>query len=465
MKQYSDTNLQHTHGVENRSTPDPATWFKDPAHIYEEACISDISKTVRSIELSETPSYSYIYNSYYVHILQNYSLQKLKKCIKSPFQTNVQWEPIPWKRHTKKQKTKKIHNIKNGYNSSRSYLSLLEDLSKDDMKYTRPERCGRFGKLYNCEQHDQNYLYDPKPCGHRKACVICGHQYSMSLGMNIMELFNVISDTYADSSCINVTWTVPDQVREILTYENIKRFVGCATKTMNEYYNGLMPGGVVITHTWYSSQPLKGWYPHLHSMWSNYAYDKKTSSFVRINHYLDPDQLVQFKKLWRDNLVKEFKECKIPETIDLNWSYLKVNKYTRSRLFHRIKYNTRLPQFDITNYSREEGILSYTPQEKSVIEHQIRPPNNWRRIRWVGWCSDRNKHKYWNAVHPDTHIRTPRQISADEKNTSSLRCDICNRELHFVDFITVEELHRENISYRVNPDFKYQVTLEKRSDH
>jgi len=454
MKQYSDSNFQHTYGVENRSTPDPATWFSNPANIFEEPTIKDQSNFIRSIRIlsqnERTPRDS-LYNTGYLDYLQNYSLFSMKKS-------------------TKLQKKTKIHDIKDGYNSSIAYQNFLDGLKGDlvipsEIRYKRPERCGKFGKLYNCSEHEYNYLYDPKLCGERRLCVICGNQYSMTRGMQIMELFNVVSDTYPQSKCINVTFTVPDQVRRILGFGNIKRFVACSIKTMNDFYQGLMPGGVVIAHTWYSSEPLKGWYPHIHSMWSNYAYDKQAERFVKIDHFLTADQLDQFKEIWRSNLIKEFPECKIPKAINLYWEYIPVNKYTRSRVFHRIKYNTRLPQLDITQYSNDKGILEYTPQEKTVVDNQIKPPRNWRRIRWVGWCSDRNKQRIWGMHHPSKPLRSNKQIRIDEGLTSTPRCDVCYKELTFLDYYTIEDLNQERIPYQVNPEFKYAVTVEKGSDH
>jgi hypothetical protein len=248
-----------------------------------------------------------------------------------------------------------------------------------------------------------------------------------------MSTFNQVSELpgFPGLDIIKLNFTLPESVQELLGFHNLNRFTSVINRTITRYLGGLVPGGLQTVHTWSSEDPInKKWYPHVHSFWLNYAQDPQSLQFVKIESYQDLDFL---REIYREELLLEFgEEANIPEQINLYAEYINFTEENRPQILHNLKYALRKPQQDIVAFSNKHKLTEYSDSQKNNILKHLMPPKRYRRTKWFGWLSDRNRKKL--------KIRTELPV----KKEKEVCCPICHRPCEYDRIISLRELLEQN---------------------
>jgi len=360
----------------------------------------------------------------------------------------------------------KTYDFPNGYNLSSAYYSYLAGIERG----WHAQRCIKHGELHRCPRC-KLAVFKAGVCGDRKVCVICGDNYTKHMADVVMRTVNVVSEVVPDLTVIFINFTVPEPIQKLIDYGNgFDLFNKVCKKTLYDYVNYsnekniFMPAGLHNSHTWHSSDPLRGWFPHNHSVWLDIVYNKAKHCFEKINCYLDVNLL---RKLYLKNLNKEF--CMNLKETNVNAKYhtvegktysMKQRRTIPSRVLirHKIKYALRMPQADITNYSNgyrnaghgwvktEEPLTEYTEEESAHINRILLPPPNWRKTRWVGWLADGVRSKYLKLLSID-----PNLLKEDKEPEENVCCPICHVVCELEDSSVIAENINEPWAYPWDP--------------
>jgi len=317
-----------------------------------------------------------------------------------------------------------------GFNSSEAYFRYLSSPGIRAWAI----RCIKEGFMYECP-HDGLKIFEPRVCQDHRACVICGNRHTNRLALPAMRLLNVLSLKLPDLYLTGIVFTLPRLLQKAIGYDNFKKFNDICLETIKEYHEGTMPAGVNASHTWHSKSPLEGRYPHNHSFWLNYGYNKASDRFEMIEKFYDVKKL---RNIYRKRLNKAF-GVTLP-MVNLFVEYVRVdpnNEKKRRKILHMLTYAFRMPQKDITEHARgvrwdskqrkyvqiAEPIVEFSQAQLAHITYVLQPPPNWRRVRWYGWLADGVRAKYLNKL--DIAIEDTLEPPGDESE-AGVRCPKCH---------------------------------------
>jgi hypothetical protein len=339
--------------------------------------------------------------------------------------------------------TREKFRFANGYNESEAYFDYLDyqysynSLGDAVKRGSFAQYCVQTGHLYECE-HDHTKVFDPYVCGEKNLCVICGHRYTQKLALYAKTLFNTLSLRLPDLYLSSIVFTLPKQLWDVIDYTNFSEFNDVCLKTIKQYHKGVMPAGVSASHTWHSQYPIGEKYPHGHSFWLNYGYDKKAGKFRMIDNFYDARKL---RRIYRKNLKAAF-GVNVP-AVNLWIEYVKLDPSDArkcQKAWHMLSYAFRMPQKDATEFCRgvkwdnkarqykqvRDPITKLSQRQLEHLNYILNPPRNWRRVRWYGWLSDSVKAHYLGLLGLSLDDVTPKKDDDDAEKR--IICPKCHRD-------------------------------------
>ncbi len=347
----------------------------------------------------------------------------------------------------------KTYAFPNGYGDSIAFKSFLDNIDKG----WKAQRCLLHGDKHVCP-NGHGIVYSPHFCMSRRICVVCGDNYTKNLASQAMRTINILSEHLPNLYLISINFTLPEPVQRLIDYgKGFKRFVKACNDTMYRYSgnkrplgrNGKelkhikrikIPAGLLSSHNWHSNKPLVGWYPHNHTYWLNYVYDKSRKEFVETEAYLDVNKL---RTIYREELVRAFPECSnIPTEVNIRTEYVLVNDQNRGKVWHMLSYGLRMPQVDVIKYSNFHGYTQYSDQETNHLYNILMPPKYWRRTSWFGWLSDGVRHKYLKLLGID-----PEVLKDNSEPDMEVRCPVCNAICEYEGYTTIEVLKQDHVKF------------------
>ena len=396
----------------------------------------------------------------------------------------------------------RLYRYLDGFGQSSAYRHYLDGCDVtvksfmgdvDDFGHPLPElsdisevvdRCMQRGNVHECP--NGHYVYKPtNACKQHKYCVICASNYSRRKALGIMDLLFTMSMKLPDLAVTDIVFTLPEDIQSMLTYDNINKFSGVISKTVKRYHSEVIsvkkslngrvrtrdkriyhkPGGFSVIHTWHSTDPTKGWYPHGHTAWVNYVIDGVTGQPKKVDSYYDEAKL---KQIYSEELVKAFN---VPvDNINLNLSYLSVNRANEPKLMHNFNYICREPVIDVVDHAKNQRwdskerhyyprrgggavISAFTPKQLESIGLIVNYPKYHKRLRWFGFLSDSVKFMQLAKM----------GITRDEINIdydlmdkeSPVICPVCHAECSpLMDVLTMPEAkdrYKNNLFYELRP--------------
>lgn len=313
-----------------------------------------------------------------------------------------------------------------------AYRSLLEETDQ----YWKIMNCLKVGETYQCPHG--HLVYKPTLCKNPKICVNCGQQYTKKQSAKIKEIFNSIHEKVDGVRVTDFVFTVPKQLWKLIDYTNYNRFLRCCKKTIQKYFYGL-PCGISNFHHWHSKNPMAENYPHIHLNSLNIVFVKNTPMVVRF----DID-LKKMRQLYKENLEQEF-DVEISK-INIHYEHIPIDdkpyhknkKITNNqKIWHKLKYNFRMPQLDVNKFSNKHQISLYSDQQKNAILKLINPPKNFKRTRWFGWLADGVRTKYLKLL--DVEI-----VRFDKSHNRRVMCPVHNCECeHLENFVKWSDIQNE----------------------
>src|SRR5438552_966315 len=139
--------------------------------------------------------------------------------------------------------------------------------------------------------------------------------------------------------------------------------------------------GVGSTHHWHSSDPMKGWFPHVHFTVLELAYDKVNDRFVRLPVHLGREALQRLNSLWRQKFEARFGSVRARRFVT-HWHYGRGH----AAMAHRLSYQFRRAAKDC--YSAVMAMQNTEGLNLEWVKRMLLRPKKEKRHQWYGWLSD-----------------------------------------------------------------------------
>lgn len=260
------------------------------------------------------------------------------------------------------------------------FLGFLGQYFDDEARFY-VEGCGKeFFKLW-CHE-GKHWVLRPISCGKRRICPICADRYAWSKVNHAFDVFREIEEkTKFKVYVMHSVFTLPDFLWDGVK-GNENRFFKIVYRVLKRLSRG-MSGGVSAFHMWRSSDPLSGYYPHIHVVIPNIVFFKNGELwyFKRTKPYFDLDKA---KKIYREELKKEFGQS--IDEVNLWVRYMPMKH--ENRIKRVLKYIFRSP---ISDFSKDLRSDLGSEIVKFVINSIYFKK---KRIRWFGFLADGVKTKY-----------------------------------------------------------------------
>ena len=296
------------------------------------------------------------------------------------------------------------------------WMALVKLLSRG--KHEKLQSCR---KLFSTWKDDEHTFHRAMLCQERELCPTCAWAYNEELVADDLELYQLICHHVGSRlSFGEAEFTLPLAGQRRVDDANLSELKGLAFESLKEV---LCPSaqfvlaGVGSTNHWHSSEPMKGWFPHVHFTVLELAYDKVNSRFVRLSMHLTKEQLGKLNEVWRAKFEKRFGKVKAKVFV-ANWHYSRG--YAAFR--HRLSYQFRRPVKDVYNAVRQ--MRGDEKMDWAWLNRMLVRPKKEKRHRWYGWLSDGVKSKFLAKMEI---LRAKKAVRVKARRKTY--CPLCGDEL------------------------------------
>lgn len=315
------------------------------------------------------------------------------------------------------------------------WMAVVKSLS--DKKHEKVLSCR---KLFSTWKDDEHTFHRAMLCQERELCPVCAWAYNEQLVADDLELYQLLCQhTGSKLTFGEVEFTLPFEAQKKVTDENLGELKGLAFDCLKEVLspnNEFLLAGVGSTHHWHSSDPLKGWFPHVHFTVLELAYDKVNNRFIRLPMHLTRERLERLNEVWKERFERRFGGIRAKRFV-VHWHYGRGHATMR----HRLSYQFRRP---VKDCYRAVTSTNASPNVNFEWLHRmlIRPKKE-KRHQWYGWLSDGVKTKFLAKLEI---IRAKRAERARARQR--VYCPICGNELvcvgHGIPYDSLTGLDRYN---------------------
>lgn len=380
----------------------------------------------------------------------------------------IETMPIPQSTFTDSQKNNVIDSgpnpLLNGYLEhiekyfplTSEYKEFLGKLVKkydvNDWMPSSVDACGTRGLRYECEDHEEEFTYQPHGCQNIEFCPRCGDGYSKLMARTMFKIFMDIEDKKPGLAIIKIVFTIPEECWYDVCYDNANKLFHTVNKSLREYLGGLMLGMHMSYHEGSPEDPQHPHKPHIEVLILNLTVEEQYISqvdlennvvergkcrFRRFNPYIDVDKL---RDIYQKQLGKTFGWNVEKVVLHTQYSQLDNGEESDRKLMHMCKYSVRSFAKDVYDRLKEWGVeggcvsyeckngLETIPIDKFMgVVDLLMYPKSFHRNRWYGWLSNSVRREYfeklgieWESV-PD--------IRKKIKQGYTPRCRICDKPM------------------------------------
>jgi len=257
-------------------------------------------------------------------------------------------------------------------------VEFLKEVESDGKLASAVALCAKIWYKYRCEEG--HFVLKPRLCRERRWCPRDAEVYVKLKVNHALENFERI-EGWRDIRLylIHLVFTFPQEIWQDVVRDPDPAFE-CVYEALM-YPSGLS-GGVAALHLTHSSEPLRGWYPHIHVIVPNVVVVKNGGLrwFRRARPYFNERLL---KKRFAEALKKRYS---VEVESDLYVQYVRFSD--KARVKHILKYAFRLPIMDLAPYLK----AGLSDEVKKWVVEVVNYPR--KRIRWFGWLADGVKNRY-----------------------------------------------------------------------
>lgn len=299
------------------------------------------------------------------------------------------------------------------------WMNLVKSLSS--LKGEKVRSCR---KLFSTWKDAEHTFHRPMLCQERELCPVCAWAYNEQLVADDLELYQLLCHhTGSRLSFGEVEFTLPFEAQKKVTDENLGELKGLAFDCLKEVLSPndqFVLAGVGSTHHWHSSDPLKGWFPHVHFTLLELAYDKVNDRFIRLPMHLKPEQLERLNLVWKERFERRFGGIRAKRFV-VHWHY--GRGYAAMR--HRLSYQFRRPVKDC--YKAVTSMNANPDLNVEWVRRMLVRPKKEKRHQWYGWLSDGVKTKFLGMLQI-VRAKKAERMKARQK----VYCPLCGDQLFCV---------------------------------
>jgi hypothetical protein len=296
------------------------------------------------------------------------------------------------------------------------WMAIVKSLS-----VTKHDRLQSCRKLFSTWKDDLHTFHRAMLCQERELCPTCAWAYNEELVADDLELYQLICHHVGSRlSFGEVEFTLPFEGQRKVTDDNLGELKRLAFETLKEVLSPsgqFILAGVGSTHHWHSSDPFKGWFPHVHFTVIELAFDKMNGRFVRLPMHLSKEQLEKLNQVWAQKFQERYGRIGAKRFV-VHWHY--GRGYAAFR--HRLSYQFRRPVKDA--YNAAVQMRGDERTDLAWLSRMLVRPKNEKRHQWYGWLSDGQKSKYLSRVEI-SRAKKAERVKARRK----VYCPLCGDEL------------------------------------
>ncbi len=253
----------------------------------------------------------------------------------------------------------------------------------------------------------------------RNICPIDANAYTYNQSEDALEILEIINRRVGgEKVCV---WagelTLPKSSWNMVGNDDAKRMNRIGSEWANELFSDggrYILGFEVGFHFWHSSNPLLGWYPHLHLNLSDIAYEVDKQEWHRLNLYQNDLQKGSesiLSKTWRSKFEAEYGAIRAKRVV-AHWAY----RSNQAGVRHRLSYAMRNPVSDCYKLISK---MSYDQaRDRDWVRRMLLRPKTEKRTQWFGYLSDGQKSKYLRKLN---YVLEPKAVR--RKKRSKRVCD------------------------------------------
>lgn len=260
------------------------------------------------------------------------------------------------------------------------WMAVVKSLSP--RKHEKLQTCRRLFSTWKDAEHT---FHRAMLCQERELCPTCAWAYNEELVADDLDLYQLVCHHVGSRlSFGEVEFTLPFEGQRKVDDNSLGELKGMAFECVKEVLSPsgqFVLAGVGSTHHWHSSDPMKGWFPHVHFTVLELAYDKGNGRFVRLPMHLSKEQLEKLNQVWAHRFQERFGRIKAKRFV-VHWHY--GRGYAAFR--HRLSYQFRRPVKDVYN-----AVVRMRGDEKidlAWLSRMLIRPRKEKRHQWYGWLSD-----------------------------------------------------------------------------
>ena len=258
----------------------------------------------------------------------------------------------------------------------------------------RPTACGT--RFYAIKTKDGRQLLDPwrdPSGGHRHECPICSRQEASRLAVADFHRLMALPWNYV----MGITLTTPVDfawLGETLT-DTKKELMRRGQEYMKRAHPKLNGSQIAFQH-WKSSNPLGGWWYHLHITvpCARYTREDDMLGYELLPAYQSKEKLEEYRRIWADIL-------DVPGKVDIDYKYISRKTVIHEdgttsggpgRLMHWLRYVYRAYVQDVEKFFLKNETEQWTEDTRVSFEkHQV---DCGRRIASYGVLSNSTRGRY-----------------------------------------------------------------------
>jgi len=327
------------------------------------------------------------------------------------------------------------------------WIRVVRDIAPDKVEHLL--ECRKRFFAGKCEE-SHGYL-KASLCRLREICPIDANAYTFNQSEDALEILNIISRRVGGGR-LRVwggEYTLPRSSWNKVGDSDAKKMKKIGSRTINGLFSDggrYLLGYEVSFHHWHSSEPFRGWYPHLHVNISDVAWERDKQEWHRLNLYQnDLNQLSEstLSRTWRKNFEEEYGTVKAKRVV-AHWAYRSGLGGVR----HRLSYAMRNPVVDCY---KAINWLEYHPEsDRESVRRMLLRPKTEKRTQWFGYLSDGQKSKYLKKLEYVLEPKASRRKQRSKRVCPEDGTDInWNFEADDLDFVRSNYASRPVMTYGV----------------
>ncbi|HYC11721.1 MAG TPA: hypothetical protein VEC02_03565 [Nitrososphaerales archaeon] len=303
------------------------------------------------------------------------------------------------------QKLKQILEKKTGYRDvaslegskvSEEYLRYLTYIGLPK-KAEAVKGCKENFVGFRCVGGGRHVSYGWQYCGESKACI---NEDLVENAWEMNDMLVYLQFLFERAKREPLVWfvdlTVAGDIRKRIPRDNLAEFAGLSYQVMQEHFNKKFRfecdfGMEVVPQYWSSTEPGKGFVPHLHTIIPRVFFDRKTGdvSPIRMELLASYQELEELKAMWRQKVESVYGKSRAKvqgkyEKFDVKVAHVvRASTYSvhrrrwnyRRSMRHRLKYMYRGIVFDIEKALVGDYLKGRPPQDFTKWDNEF--------VRWA----------------------------------------------------------------------------------